>query len=196
MMILSLLLVLSMALVQAKEEAFSKWISPNLGWYTFFYTGLQVGHFKVKAHKILQILVTGCNCPGDQLQVFDNGTPLILYGGCSGDPMAVCTTPVSDTRACLGLEPPPTPGDKTSKRLGGTEGITSFAYDNLNGFCVVGGLLLPGEHNITVISSHTNYPANYALIRADTWCPNEQDACCFVEESVLMRDVCVSAVIG
>lgn len=152
---------------------FPTYITPNIGWYLFPYSSMGVGHFTSNITSISTVTLTGCYCPGDVLELLDNGFPIGFEVNC--DPVlplppvgGTCTAPITDNSICL---------------------------ENEGGFfCNIRGIIPPGQHNFTVIVSKANYNFNQAAIRLDTYCLIDQAECC--QYWYGSYKTCVNAVVG
>lgn len=191
-------------------------ITPNIGWYSLPYQGVQSSNFFVVADKLLIIRLVGCNCPGDQFYLLDNGIPLLLFENCSflTGGLYSCDGLVSDPWKCAGFSgnTPPVDDKKTFEGMKSilSTGKNKDQRNNLKNekalsestkkdpFCVAGGYLLPGKHNITAISISTLYPFNMAYIRADSVCSKDGviEACCLFDGNTLSSKACTDAIVG
>jgi len=181
----------------------AKVITPNIGWYAISYTGLSLKHFFVKVDKLSSVVLTGCNCPGDQFFLLDNGTPLTLLNNCyREDPIPPnCSVSLSSPLACV-----------TNSTAAGTMTIpfvkvipkkdkpkAALQPEPIPLYCALGGYVFPGSHNITVIVSKALYPLNEAYIRVDSVCHDragETLPCCVADDSLPGPNGCVDAIVG
>jgi len=152
------------------HDHYSTHITADLGWYLFPYNSMGVGYFTANLTSISTVTLTGCYCPGDVVELIDNGFPITAAVNCAvSQPTTIggtCDAPVLDNFACLESE----------------------------GFCGVSGIIPPGQHNFTTIVSRSSYNYNQAAIRIDTYCLQDNDVCCAYWQS--LPNGCVNAVVG
>lgn len=182
-------------------------ITPNLGWYAFPYQGIQISNFIVNTDRILFVTFTGCNCQGDQLFLMDNGIPLVFFGNCNSLSVPEeCIKPVSSPWSCALFDSGNDDTGGLINRVLSAGGRTKalLSLDEASGilaeasFCLAGGFLMPGRHNLTAMSVKTNYPFNIAYIRTDEVCNQDGflDVCCLLENQTSPDGSCSDAIIG
>lgn len=117
----------------------------DAGWYTVTY-GAQYTYadqiFVLNNKKTAILQMTGCYCPGNVFQVFDNGTPITLTDD--------CTFPQPTEPTCENREPDP------------------FTCSQSTDFCHGAALLEPGYHNISIGILASPWGAGASYIRVDT----------------------------
>lgn len=122
----------------------------DAGWYSFPYSApgtIAYRTFGINNDQVVQLEVIGCFCPGNFFAIYDNGVPIMV----TDTEPSTAEQPLEYT--CI---PNLTnPNDCAADRV-------NFAFDM--------GLLLPGQHNITIVVKNSPYLGGTAFLRVDTIC--------------------------
>lgn len=178
---------------------------PDLGWYSIAYEGLTTKHFRVTVDKITTLYLTGCNCPGDQFYLLDNGNPVVLIFDCadSFNPpdklLPTCNNPLSSPLECILSRMSGKRKETKEIAKSDTSIKSSESSCKGEGYCMISGFILPGQHNITVIVTKANYPFNVGYITAATACSSSTGEflpCCALADITTPFGACSNAIIG